>query len=136
MSPQTIVSALETQGHVSVQPFPTSVIPQPTIITPNLSISYPILSLLTVTAPLLYKPTSRAVIMNSSQTLAGSLKAHNFTNQDSRTLAKRGPLPTMSIIDIFKTTATGSPPNQIASRNDHPVPKLGIVRLTSFLRPM
>lgn len=33
----------------------------------------------------------------------------------------------MTVPDIFQPIDTGSPPSQVTSRGDHPVPKLGIV---------
>ncbi len=41
----------------------------------------------------------------------------------------------MTVPDIFQPIATGSPPSQISSRGDHPVPKLGIVSRTFTIAP-
>lgn len=125
------MTALETFGHQSVQPFPTIFHAQPTLIALNLSSGYfgSLTAGSTAPIPLSY-PTS--VVSSFGNGTALSWEPPSPTAAPYRLARRNSQTPIMGSVDIFKPIATGPLPSQIYPRSDHPIPKLGIVRVTQL----
>ncbi len=107
---QILHTILETQGRPSLLPFPTPFIAAP--------------------VSLLFFPSTRTEAVSKAPT-----KASNETGIAALLKVRSPLLMEMGTTDIFQPVATGAPPRQIPPREDHPVPRLGIVReepLTNF----
>lgn len=96
---QFINTKPKTQGRVSNQPFST-LIPASTIQTINE-----------------FNPSSE---LPNSLILEGKSDINAF-------IARNSMFDRMGSTNVFLPVATGPPPQQIPSRGDHPVPRLGIV---------
>lgn len=100
---QIINTALETDGRPSLQPFPTASRSPVTLSTDSTPSNSPIIS-------------AKAVLTSKS----------NWTGRyHGRRAAEQAMIDQT---EVFQPIATGPPPRSIPSRDDHPAPRLNIVR--------